>query len=334
MPPRWRADDLGVTPTGNVVSLPPVAPPPAAARQAGGEPNPYDFRRPTKISRDQTRALQVGFETFARRAATLFTSRLRQVCTVTIADTSQRGYDDYVDGLASPSVSVLLGIDPLPGSGTLNLSLPLALAMIDHLLGGPGGQQPERRLTEIEVTVLRGLLEQLGSVLRESFEYLVGMECSVGSIEYAPQFLQAANPSDAVVVVEFELAIGEAASALSLSLPVAALLPALDALRPRQPEHLEADAAALHHIERSLSAVSLPIRVEFEPAPIDAQRALNLGVGDIVKLPHRAGTPLRVRVGDVLYARALAGQSGANLAVMITSSGDRRDDTTVHQEMQ
>src|SRR4051794_14985433 len=117
----------------------------------------YDFRRPTKLSREHVRMLQMAFETFARRLTTVFTSGLRQVCQVTIIEINQQTYDEYVSGLATPTLLVPITLPPLEGTGVLELSLPVALAAIDHMLGGPGGTQQTRALTDIESGLFRGL---------------------------------------------------------------------------------------------------------------------------------------------------------------------------------
>ena len=136
---------------------------------------PYDFRRPTKLSRENVRMLQMAYETFARRLTTLLTSGLRQVCKVTIVDISQRSYEEYVTELEAQTLMVPISVPPLAGTGVLQFSLPTALASIDHMLGGPGGKQAPRTLTEIETTILRGLLDQMVGVLRYSFEPIVAI---------------------------------------------------------------------------------------------------------------------------------------------------------------
>ena len=61
-------------------------------------------------------------------------------------------------------------IDPLPGTVLLEISSAAAMTAIDHMLGGPGGAQPERPLTEVEMPLLRGLLERMLGELRYGFE--------------------------------------------------------------------------------------------------------------------------------------------------------------------
>jgi len=47
-------------------------------------PVPYDFRRPTKLTREHVRMLQMAYETFARRYTTLLTSSLRVASQITL----------------------------------------------------------------------------------------------------------------------------------------------------------------------------------------------------------------------------------------------------------
>src|ERR1700761_308461 len=50
----------------------------------------YDFRRPTKLSRDHVRVLQMSFETFARRLGTLLTSSLRVLSQINLLAIDQQ----------------------------------------------------------------------------------------------------------------------------------------------------------------------------------------------------------------------------------------------------
>src|SRR4051794_7023616 len=138
----------------------------------GTGPAPYNFRRPIKLSREHVRMLQIVFETYARSCATLFTTRLRAVSQVNLLAIEQFTYDEYTSMLNNPTVLASVTMEPLPGSILLELPLSTAMATIDHLLGGPGGAQPVRSLTDVEMPLLRGLLERMLSELRYSFEQI------------------------------------------------------------------------------------------------------------------------------------------------------------------
>jgi flagellar motor switch protein FliM len=291
---------------------------PSAAAQRARAASPvvaYDFRRPTKLSRDNVRGLQVAYDTFARRLATLLTSGLREVCQVTVGEIGQQSYDDFVSSLETPSLSTPMTAAPLAGTGILSFSLPVALAAVDHMLGGPGGRQPARPLTDIESGLVRGLLDQIAGVLRYALEPIAAVEPAMGPVEYNPQFLQVAGPSDAMIVGEFTLAIGDQSCRLAIALPLASLLPLLVTERPHEAAVDSGPTAAL--LRRRLADVPLEVNVEFEPVTLSPARILALAVGDVVPLPHTVGAPLTVRAGATDYARAVAGKSGTRLAALV-----------------
>jgi len=131
-------------------------------RGAKTGPQPYDFRRPATLPREQVRAVQLACETFARRYSTMFTSSLRVDSHVTLVSIEQVTYEEYTAGLTSPTLITLISLEPLPGTAILEFSLATAMVSVDHLLGGPGGPQPQRPLSELEVPLLRGLRQTGG----------------------------------------------------------------------------------------------------------------------------------------------------------------------------
>src|SRR3954469_25379656 len=84
----------------------PFVPPAASAASVGpsrrGEPRTYDFRRPTKLSREHVRVLQIAQEAFARQATTILTTLLRAGARLDLVGIEQFAYDDYVATLPNP----------------------------------------------------------------------------------------------------------------------------------------------------------------------------------------------------------------------------------------
>jgi flagellar motor switch protein FliM len=301
-----------VPPANSVTELRPGQ---SSAPAAAPEVVAYDFRHPNKISREHTRILQHACDTFARRLTTLLTSGLRQLCRVEVRDVTQCSYDEYIAALPVPTLIMPVALPPLSGTGTLQLSLPVALVAIDHMLGGPGGHQEPRPLTDIEIGLFGGLLDQILGVLRYALEPIVPVSPSHGAFEYNPQFLQAAGPSDPVVVGDFDLEIGSESCRLSISLPFASLGPRLDAQRPRETNARPTDSVGL--IRESLSDVPVDVTVAFRPLAIDSGRVLTLDPGEVIVLSHTVGAPLDVEVGGIRVASAVAGKAGNKLAALI-----------------
>ena len=288
----------------------------------GGGPSPYDFRRPIKLSRDHVRTLQIAFETYARSCGTLFTTRLRVVSSVALASIEQLNYDEYVASLTSPTVIASVSIDPLPGIVLLEMSSSAVMTAIDHLLGGPGGAQPVRPLTEVEMPLLRGLLERMLGELRYGFESLVDISPKLREVEYNAQFLRAHQPGDAVVVASFEMKIGTEECVATICLPFNTILPVLE----RQ-ETIELTAAerrvrdlSLRNLTAGLSAAPIDVAVRFRPIRMRTDDIVELRPGDVVPLGHPTGRPLEVTVNETVFAYAVPGNQGARLACLVVPS--------------
>jgi flagellar motor switch protein FliM len=293
------------------------------SRRGGGSgPAPYDFRRPIKLSRDHIRTLQIAFETYARSCGTLLTTRLRVVSSVTLAAIEQLTYDEYVASLANPTVIAVVSIDPLPGTVLVELSSSATMAAIDHMLGGPGGPQPERPLTEVEMPLLRGLLERMLGELRYGFEQLVDISPKLKEIEYNAQFLRAHQPGDAVVIASFDMKIGSEECLASICMPFTTILPVLEkqeTIELTPAERMLRDSSH-RSLTAGLSAAPIDVAVRFHPIRMRTDDIVDLRPGDVVPLGHPTSLPLEVTVNGTVFAHAVPGNQGARLACLVVPS--------------
>ncbi|KAA1417694.1 flagellar motor switch protein FliM [Nocardioides humilatus] len=294
-------------------------------RRAGrSEPTLYDFRRPIQLSREHQRTLQLGFDGFARQATTVFTSSLRTVCSVSLASIDQRTYAEYVDSLGASTYMTLFSADPIPGTGVLEIPLFATMSCIDHMLGGPGGEeQPDRPLTEIEAGVIGGLIERLLGEMRYSLAPVVPVEPVITGQEYSPQFAQVAGASDVMVVVTFDLRINERADQVTICLPFSGLLPHLTdaagsgAISDRE-RHQRTEATRL--LKEQLAEVPVAVAVRFRSTTLDPATLAALKPGDVVRIDHPAAAPLDVTVADNTFAHATVGSRGQRLAALIVDT--------------
>lgn len=282
-----------------------------------------------KLSREHSRTLQIALETFARQATTVLTSALRAVCQVTLVSVEQQTYDEYVEALANPTYMTLFSVEPMPGSGVLQMPLAATMGCVDHLLGGPGGpQQPQRPLTEIESTVVQGLTTRLLAEIRYAFAALVPLDPTISGVEYSPQFAQVVAPSDAVVVATFDLRQGEADHVATICLPFAGLLPFLTAAAApgTMSERERAQRAhASAQLSSSFEQVPVDVSVRFRPTTADPGELAELRPGDVVRLQHPAAAPLDVTAANVVFAHATAGAQGKRLACLVVASPSKEN---------
>lgn len=282
---------------------------------------PYDFRRPNKFNREHVRALQIATETFARQWTTLLSTTLRAVSQVSVRKIEQLSYDEYIRDIPNPSYLALLAIPPLAGSAILHLPLPVVMACVDRLVGGPGAsKQPNRPVTDIEQNLLRTLM---GGVLRElayGFESLNPIVPQLVHQESNPQFAQIAGPTDMVVVCEFAVRIAEASGTATLGIPFSSLQPVLDEITTSAFEsgrQLMDPVGIRRSIERRLDDAPLAVSVRFTQVSLTASEIVALTPGDLVSLHHHVDAPLDVAIAGVPQFHGRAGQRGKRLACLV-----------------
>ena len=290
----------------------------SSSRSAG--PVLYDFRRPTKLTREHYRMLQMAYETFARRYTTLLTSTLRVASQVTLIAIEQITYDEYVSGLDNPTCMFMVELEPMPAKTIFEMSQSMPLVWIDHLLGGPGGTQPVRPLTEIETPLVYGLLERVLGELRYSFEAIVELTPRIVGLEYNPQFAQAASATDAVIIVSFEMRVGAEECIATVCIPFSGLLPHLatdaDATGLSAAQRQVRDAA-MRSMTTGLGNTPVEVSVRFNAVLMSPRDLITLRPGDIVPLEHPVTNPLAVTSAGVTFAHAVAGSSGQRLACLV-----------------
>jgi len=284
---------------------------------------PYDFRHPTKLSRDHARGLQIVYETFARQWATQMTASLRTTASIDLNTIEQRSYGAFVAGLPEPTFMAMFTAPPLQGQCVVQFDLAATMGFVDRMLGGPGGAaQPKRQPSNIEVLLLRQLLDRMLRELRYSFAQVVDITCEVGGIETNPQFAQAAALTDIMVVAEFSIRIGPAATSSLTTASIALPFESIEAHMRPTPGDASPAAAVERHRQQALTTSGIngtpvDVGVRLSSVRMGAKELLSLTTGDIVRIAHPTARPLTIVVGDVPVARAVVGGSGTRLACLV-----------------
>jgi flagellar motor switch protein FliM len=270
------------------------------------------------------RAFQIVHETFARQLSTVLATTLRAGASCAFGKVEQLTYDEYVRSLPNPSYMVILSLNPLPGAALLQFPLPITFAAIDRLLGGTGdAASPKRPLTEIEQNLMRSVVDRALRELEYAYETLVRVEAEIVQQEFNPQFAQIAAPSDMVLVVSFELRIGEKRGSASICVPFATLAPVLEHLASQslfQDQRGEDPEIWRDKLEQALYRVPVEMHVRFATVALTSAEIIGLQVGDIVPLNHGVDEPVSVIVEPVHCYDAVTGRRGKRLATLIVGA--------------
>lgn len=155
----------------------------------------YDFKRPDKFSKEQMRTVQMMHETFARLTTTSLSAQLRSMAHVHVATVEQLTYEEFIRSIPTPTTLAIINMDPLRASALLEIDPSVTFSIIDRLFGGKGqGSKVQRELTEIESSVMEGVIVRILANMREAWTTVVDLRPRLGNIDTNPQFVQIVTP--------------------------------------------------------------------------------------------------------------------------------------------
>lgn len=282
----------------------------------------YDFRRPDKFSKDQIRTLQMMHETFARLTTTALSAQLRALVSVHVASVDQLTYEEFIRSIPNPTTLAVINMDPLKGSAVLEIDPSITFTIIDKLFGGMGeSAKISRELTDIELSVMEGIIVRILGNLREAWSNVIDLRPRLGNIETNPQFAQIVPPNDMVVLITLETKVGEVEGMTNLCIPYITIEPVISKLSAQywySSIRKGATDENMSIIQSRLETVELPIVAEIGEVEITMQEVLDLRVGDVVKLTDtKISSDMVLRIGGRKKFKCRPGVVGSRVAVQI-----------------
>ncbi len=294
---------------------------PAGALMSGSEHEPqlFDFRRPSKFSRDHMRGLEVVHEMFVRRVSGTLSHRLRSIVTIEPFSTDQITYEDYIRSMPNPSVIATMSMHPLPGSIVVEMSTALALSFVDRLLGGEGLKAPMRGPTDLEAGVIRDIMSSTIPALEEALEPVHEVTPALTAVDYNPRFVQIVAPTEMILLLGYTVRLGSGAEGiLSLCYPFTTIEPALTGLERRVLiESAVAPSDEVPPLASTLPDLEVPMSIRLRTSQVPTAQLAALQPGDVIRLEHRIDEPARGEVGGHHLVSARLGRRGRRLAVQI-----------------
>lgn len=284
----------------------------------------YNFRRPDRVNKEQIRSLHFLHDRFARNISTSLSAYLRTVTDVNVTSVEQFTYSEFLMSLPDPTAFYAISLAPLEGLAALELNPSVAFSMIDRMLGGSGkGMAPTRGLTEIEHNVIDGVIKLVLEHLTETWRNIVDVRFRVNGRDTRPQMLQVAAPNEVVVLIGFDIKIGDARGMLNFCLPATAIESVGDQFTHTwYRTHREPTPDDRQQFWRTLGHLPVAVTATVETT-LPARDVLELAPGDVIALGHRLADPLRVRVCDTVKFEAFPmqeqGHAGVRLFQPVTS---------------
>ncbi len=280
----------------------------------------YDFRNPSKFTRDHQRILEQVLETYGDQTGGMITSKLRTSCSHDLESLQQVTYGAFINSLPEETVILVAALSPLSSSGIIHLPLDFAMLAVDLPLGGPGDdEQPARGLTDIEEALVGDLGLSMVGALRYSFEGITNLNPSLSGQFSSPELVHAASTNDQMLVATFRLEIKEVEFRTALAMPLGPILPALDsALAARRAERSTTDQTLFKmSVEERVRLAPVVVSVRLRPTQGRLSDFTSLAAGDVFRLGHPKDAPWEVTSSGIVFAHALPGGEGTQAAFRV-----------------
>ncbi|MCM1189525.1 MAG: flagellar motor switch protein FliM [bacterium] len=283
----------------------------------------YDFRRPTKFSKEHLRTLEIIFEHYGRLISTNLPVYLRQNVQVAVASSETVTFSEFTNSLSNPVVLGIINFSPLNGQIIMDVSTSIAYSMLDRMLGGSGMPlEKTREFSEIELSIIQKVLVMFVQLLRDPWRTVLDLNPVLQRMETNPQFAQVIAPNDMIAVVTLNIKLGDVEGFINVCLPFFTLEDVMDKLNTKywfstmQENHDENYEA---YIEALVRRVDIPIRAVLGKSAISVSDFMNLQVGDCIRLNSKVDEDMNIFVGNIRKFTALPGTEKDAYAVRITS---------------
>ncbi|MBA7634696.1 Flagellar motor switch protein FliM [subsurface metagenome] len=282
----------------------------------------YDFKRPDKFSKDQIRTVSIMHETFARLTTTSLSAQLRSLVHVHVASVDQLTYEEFIRSIPNPTTMAVIDMDPLKGSAILEIDPAITFSIIDRLFGGQGeGAKFSRDLTDIEQSVMEGIIVRVLGNLRESWSTVIDLRPRLGGIETNPQFAQIVPPSEMVVLVTLETKVGDVEGMMNLCIPYLTIEPIISKLSAQywySSVRRGTTTENLNILRERLANVAVALVAEIGSMGLTVRDVLALRAGDIIRLDNtRVKDPMVLKIGSRQKFLCRPGVSGNKISVQV-----------------
>lgn len=283
----------------------------------------YDFKRPSKFSKEHLRTLESIFEHYGRLLYTNLPAYLRKNVQVDVLSAEAVTYSEFSNSLSNPVLLSLVNFEPLPGNIAIELATNLGFCIVDRLLGGEGvALEKKREFSEIELAIIERVMSVCVELLREPWKNVANVNPRLERIETNPQFAQIISPQEMTAIVTINLKIGDVEGLMNICLPYATLEDVIDKLNIKYwystMQNLE-DGSYEEAIETLIARAEIPIKAILGTSSMSVAEFVNLQRGDLIKLNSGIDKELTVYVGNIKKFMALPGSADNNYAVRVTS---------------
>jgi flagellar motor switch protein FliM len=289
----------------------------------------FDLANQDRIVRGRMPTLDIINDRFAKTHRISLSGSLRRMLDINVCQAEMIKFGEFIRTLPVPTSLHILKMEPLRGHVLFMIESRLIFNLVDCFFGGSGRGSYKiegRDFTSIEYRVINKVVKQVISDLEQAWQPITSVSFGFVRSEVNPQFATIIPPTDAVIVVRYELEMDRLMGRMALVLPYSTIEPIRTKLYASfQSDQLEVDMGWIARLRKLLHDVAVEVTVELGGCELKGSELMNMDVGDVIMLDNDFNKPLVVKVEGVPKLTATPGICRGNLAFQVHGYVDGSD---------
>jgi flagellar motor switch protein FliM len=270
----------------------------------------YDFRRPKLLSAERMVKLQLVHQTLLKNLQGMFFSMFKIAGESKLNALEQVSYGEYLLSLLAPTYLLSISAEPDIGPMGLELTPPMGQILLDMLLGGNGSapaNAPPHEFSAFEMEIMRTLSDRLMEEIQSAWAPVHEVNFEIGAHGISPEQVQIVTPDTPCLVAVIDLRLNEKDVRMQICYPFNTLQIIFERSEAGREDHTGKRFEIRKKVLGAMQQAPLAVNVELGRARLTAGEVNSLEVGDVIRLDHPVGAPLKLNVGNRLFGTTFVG---------------------------
>lgn len=292
--------------------------PPPPKKEEGPKYKTYDFKSPKKFTKDDIKVIHDVFDVYSRLVSSYLTGETRLYAQAKVLSIEEQRYYEFSNALEDytmmGSINVTVKDEDIDDTvAMLQFSNSISVSIIDRLLGGTGDYiEINRDFTEIEVNIIRRVMQKMTGLLQEAWNDYIDTDTKLSGIETNSRLNKVISADEIIVLITLELDIDGAKNIITLSFPavnMAEIVVKFSNRSRRSAKHFNPNTET--ELRRSLlnrvSQSQLTLNAILNRTQIELGDLLMLQPSDIIPLDMNIGENIKVEINETPWYEAKLG---------------------------
>ncbi len=258
---------------------------------------------------------------FCRIYSTSLTNKLQRTFSITRTSLESSEFQDFFKDKGNLGASGIIDMPPLKHGSLIVLDPKLSFSLIEMMLGASIELDPlqlDRKLTTIELIVLRSLFVEACSDIDKSFSQLIDIRSTLIKLENNARLVSIVEPEAEVIVGTFTVKAGNLSGEMHLVFPFSTLEPLRDLFKDLLTITSASKSNWYDVIGEEILELPTTITAQSGTLSLSVSQLLDLKNGDLLEIDYDPNSPLKVLVEDQPTFFAVPGTHNGKKAISLT----------------